>query len=62
MGSSGVTIVTLRHRQLFPLFLLLSLGLRVTRFGFDAIVFTRLPFQDFVNRRGSFKKSSLFWS
>ena len=29
--------------QLFPLFLLLSLGLRVTRFGFDAIVFTRLP-------------------
>lgn len=46
--------------QLFPLFLLLSLGLRVTCFGFDAIVFTRLPSQDFVNWRGSFKKSSRF--
>ena len=56
------TTVTPRHRQLFPLFLLLSLGLRVTRFGFDAIIFTHLPFQDFVNRRGSFKKSSPFWS
>lgn len=58
----GATTVSPRHRQLFPLLLLLGLGLRATRFSFDAIIFTHLPFQDFVNRRGSFKKSSPFWS